>query len=117
MPDSEGHHSKFIRSGIHGHHLGRMLAVEPENARCFGGLPAERLGTRGRCAGRLRDQQIYGLEAHDAVSSVFATRNLQNAIGIEKGLNQFGTPMSWAAFEGVPMRRVDQILNTEARVV
>jgi len=46
-----------------------------------------------------------------------ALNKSQNAIGIEKGLNQFGTPMSWAAFEGVPMRRVDQILNTEARVV
>ena len=40
-----------------------------------------------------------------------------NAVTIEKGLNQFGTPMSWASFEGVPLRKVDQLLNTEARVV
>jgi len=39
------------------------------------------------------------------------------AVTIEKGLNQFGTPQAWAAFEGVPLRRVDQLLNTEARVV
>lgn len=40
-----------------------------------------------------------------------------NAVTIEKGLNQFGTPTSWASFEGVPLRKVDQLLNTEARVV
>ena len=40
-----------------------------------------------------------------------------NAVTIEKGLNQFGTPTSWASFEGVPLRRVDQLLNTEATVV
>ncbi len=39
------------------------------------------------------------------------------AVTIEKGLNQFGTPAAWASFEGVPLRRVDQLLNTEARVV
>ena len=46
-----------------------------------------------------------------------ALNKSQNAITIEKGLNQFGTPMSWAAFEGVPLRRVDQITLAEARVV
>lgn len=39
------------------------------------------------------------------------------ALSIEKGLSQFGTPMSWLSFMGVPIRRVDQLLNTEARVV
>jgi hypothetical protein len=39
------------------------------------------------------------------------------ALSIQNSLNQFGTPMNWASFEGVPLRRVDQILNTEARVV
>ena len=39
------------------------------------------------------------------------------AFGIEKGLNQFGSPTTWTSFEGVPLRRVDQILNTEARIV
>lgn len=39
------------------------------------------------------------------------------ALSIEKGLSQFGTPTSWLSFNGVPLRRVDQLLNTEARVV
>lgn len=39
------------------------------------------------------------------------------ALSIEKALNQFGTPQSWLSFQGVPLRRVDQLLNTEARVV
>lgn len=46
-----------------------------------------------------------------------ALNKSQNALSVEKGLNQFGTPMSWMSFEGVPLRRVDQLLNTEARVV
>jgi hypothetical protein len=40
-----------------------------------------------------------------------------NALAVEKGLNQFGTPQNWMSFEAVPLRRVDQLLNTEARVV
>lgn len=39
------------------------------------------------------------------------------ALAVEKGLSQFGTAMNWLSFNGVPLRRVDQILNTEARVV
>ena len=39
------------------------------------------------------------------------------ALGVEKALNQFGTPQSWLQFQGIPLRRVDQLLNTEARVV
>lgn len=48
---------------------------------------------------------------------VQALNKSQNTLSIEKGLNQFGSPMSWLNFEGVPLRRVDQLLNTEARVV
>lgn len=40
-----------------------------------------------------------------------------NALAIESGLDQFGRPKSWSSFQGVPLRRVDQLLNTEARVV
>jgi hypothetical protein len=40
-----------------------------------------------------------------------------NALALESGANQFGTPQRWATFEGIPLRKVDQILNTEARVV
>lgn len=39
------------------------------------------------------------------------------ALSVEKGLSQFGTAMNWLSFNGVPLRRVDQLLNTEARVV
>jgi hypothetical protein len=46
-----------------------------------------------------------------------ALNKSQNAMGVQQGLNQFGTPTSWTSFEGVPLRRVDQLLNTEARVV
>ena len=46
-----------------------------------------------------------------------ALQKSQNALTVEKGLNQFGSPQSWMSFEGVPLRRVDQLLNTEARVV
>lgn len=41
----------------------------------------------------------------------------QNVVNIETGLNQFGQASNWLNFLGVPVRRVDQLLNTEARVV
>jgi len=39
------------------------------------------------------------------------------ALALQTGLDQFGTSRNWASFEGVPLRRVDQIINAEARVV
>lgn len=54
------------------------------------------------------------------VYSILRLQALQKSnyvLSVEKGLSQFGTPMSWTSFMGVPLRRVDQILNTEARVV
>ena len=38
------------------------------------------------------------------------------ALAVEHGLNQFGTPTNWLAFEGVPLRRVDQLLPTETQI-
>lgn len=38
------------------------------------------------------------------------------ALSVEKGLTQFGTSASWLSFNGVPLRRVDQLLNTESTV-
>ena len=38
------------------------------------------------------------------------------ALAIESGLNQFGTPSKWLSFEGVPLRRVDQLLTTETQI-
>lgn len=40
----------------------------------------------------------------------------QYVLKIEQGLTQFGQPNSWLSFLGVPMRRVDSILNTESVV-
>ena len=38
------------------------------------------------------------------------------ALSLEAGMNQFGSPARWMSFEGVPLRRVDQLLNTETTV-
>lgn len=46
-----------------------------------------------------------------------AMEKTSSVLAIEKGLDQFGTPRGWTSFEGVPLRKVDAILNTEARVV
>ena len=46
-----------------------------------------------------------------------ALNKSQNAIAVEEGLSQFGHPTRWLSFLGVPLRKVDRILNTEARVV
>jgi hypothetical protein len=45
-----------------------------------------------------------------------ALNKSNTALAIEQGLTQFGTPTRWTSFMGVPLRRVDQILNTETRV-
>lgn len=39
------------------------------------------------------------------------------ALALQQGFDQFGTAANWTSFEGVPLRRVDQILNTETTVV
>jgi hypothetical protein len=47
-----------------------------------------------------------------------AALNKSNAaLSIEKAMTQFGTPYSLTSFLGVPLRKSDQLLNTEARVV
>lgn len=38
------------------------------------------------------------------------------ALGIEKALSQFGTPQNMLTFLGVPIRKVDRLVNTESRV-
>ncbi len=40
----------------------------------------------------------------------------QGVLSIQEGLSQFGTPMRWLSFLDIPVRCVDQILNTEAEV-
>jgi len=48
---------------------------------------------------------------------VQALNKSQNAISIRDAINQFGQATKWTDFLGVPLRKVDQLLNTEARVV
>jgi len=40
----------------------------------------------------------------------------QYVLKINEGLSQFGTPSNYLSFLGVPLRRVDQLLNTESVV-
>jgi hypothetical protein len=47
---------------------------------------------------------------------VQALNKSQNAIRIADALDQFGQAAKWTDFMGVPLRKVDQILNSEARV-
>ena len=48
---------------------------------------------------------------------VQALNKSQNAISIREAINQFGQATKWTDFLGVPLRKVDQLLNTESRVV
>lgn len=48
--------------------------------------------------------------------SVAALDKSQYVLKINEGLSQFGMPYSWLSFLGVPLRRVDAIVNTEAVV-
>jgi hypothetical protein len=48
---------------------------------------------------------------------IAAMNKTGNVLAIEAGLNQFGTAQRMTTFLGVPLRKVDQILNTESRVV
>lgn len=48
--------------------------------------------------------------------SIAALDKSQYVLKINEGLSQFGTPYSWLSFLGVPLRRVDSLVNTEAAV-
>lgn len=48
--------------------------------------------------------------------SIAALDKSQYVLKINEGLSQFGTPYSWLSFLGIPLRRVDAIVNTEAVV-
>lgn len=48
--------------------------------------------------------------------SVAALDKSQYVLKVNEGLSQFGTANSWLSFLGVPLRRVDAILNTESLV-
>lgn len=40
----------------------------------------------------------------------------QGVLDIQQGVSQFGTPMSWLTFMGVPVRKVDALTNDETAV-
>jgi len=48
--------------------------------------------------------------------SIMALDKSQAVLKVNEGLSQFGTPYSWLSFLGVPLRKVDAIVNTEAQV-
>ena len=48
--------------------------------------------------------------------SIAALDKSQAVLKVNEGLTQFGRPNSWLSFIGVPLRRVDAVLNTEAVV-
>jgi hypothetical protein len=53
---------------------------------------------------------------HAALAKIALDRS-QQVVKIEEGVTQFGKPHSWLSFLGIPIRPVDRILTTEARVV
>jgi len=53
--------------------------------------------------------------AHSALARMAMEKSI-GALALEAGHNQFGTPRRYMSFLGVPIRRCDAILNTEAVV-
>jgi hypothetical protein len=47
---------------------------------------------------------------------IAAMNKTSNVLSIESGLNQFGKPHSWTSFDGIPLRKSDGLLLTEAAV-
>lgn len=48
--------------------------------------------------------------------AIAALDKSQYVLKVNEGLSQFGQPYSWLSFQGVPLRRVDAIVNTESVV-
>jgi hypothetical protein len=48
--------------------------------------------------------------------AIAALDKSQYVLKVNDGLSQFGMPYSWLSFQGVPLRRVDAIINTESVV-
>jgi hypothetical protein len=63
----------------------------------------------GRCAFYMNRTVHSGL-------AVQAMDRSQSVLKVNEGLTQFGQPHSWLSFLGVPLRKVDALLNTEAVV-
>ena len=63
----------------------------------------------GRCAFYMNRTVHSGM-------ALAAMDRSQYVLKINEGLTQFGQPHSWLSFLGVPLRKVDALLNTEAVV-
>ena len=64
----------------------------------------------GRCA------FYMNRTVHSALSRMAMEKSL-NVMGIEKGLTEFGTAQSYLSFLGIPIRKCDAIINTEATIL
>ncbi len=60
---------------------------------------------------------FYGNRTVSSLLRIMALQKSTSALGIQDALNQFGQPAKQLTFLGIPVRKVDQLLNTEARVV
>jgi hypothetical protein len=63
----------------------------------------------GRCA------FYMNRKIHAGLSSMALSKS-QNVLAINDGLSQFGKPHAFLSFLGVPLRKCDQLINTEAVV-
>jgi hypothetical protein len=72
----------------------------------------DRLPSRGMCR-----PAFYMNRTMHSMLRIAAMNKTSNVLAIEQGLNQFGQSHSWTSFDGIPLRKVDALLNSEARVV
>ena len=54
-------------------------------------------------------------DVHAGLGITSARTNMQ-VVKFETGIDEYGKHSSWSTFKGIPMRRCDQIVNTEAQV-
>jgi hypothetical protein len=59
---------------------------------------------------------FYANRTITSMLKVAALNRSFNALSVQDGLTQFGTPQTQMKFLGVPIRKVDQLLNTESTV-
>jgi hypothetical protein len=60
---------------------------------------------------------FYGNRTVMSLMRIMALQKSSSALSIADAINQFGRPGKNIEFLGIPMRKVDRLLNTEARVV
>lgn len=72
---------------------------------------ADRLPSMGNCR-----PAFYMNRTVHSMLRIAAMNKTSSVLTIESGLNQFGKPHSWTSFDGIPLRKCDGLLNTEAAV-